>query len=204
MVSKEVALKYLGNLFLRGGDSEIAEQYAKSWASAADLRAKYPNQTRDQLCAIASNKFLIRVGSTGAVSGAIAAAPYFGTISTATTTAGDLFLFGKLSVNHVLLLAALHDLPLDEPQLRRLTVLSSLVGEATHLDYAGESKNFIETFNKKLAERVAIKIGAKLLPARVGAALPLFVGAATGASLNARLANQISSNARGIIRLQAV
>jgi hypothetical protein len=58
--------------------------------------------------------------------------------------------------------------------------------------------------NQRLAERVAIKVGAKLLPMRAGAALPLFVGAATAATLNAKLAKQISSNALTVIKLQAV
>lgn len=204
MISKEIAIKQLGNLFLRGGDTGVSEQYARSWAAASVLRSKNPNYSIDQLCQLAHNRYLIQVGSVGALSGAIAAAPYFGTMSTIGSTAGDLFIFGKTSVNYVLLLAALHDLPLDEPQLRRLTVLSALIGESESLQLAGESKNFIETLNKKLAERVAIKVGAKLLPARLGAALPLFVGAAAGASLNAKLASNISKNARGIIMLQAV
>jgi len=204
MISKETAIKQLGNLFLRGGDVGISGQYAKSWATASDLRSRHPNHSVNQLCQVATNRYLIQVGSIGALSGAIAAAPYFGTMSTISSTAGDLFVFGKTSVNHVLLLAALHDLTLDEPQLRRLTVLSALIGESDSLQLAGESKRFIETLNKKLAEKVAIKVGAKLLPARLGAALPLFIGAAAGASLNAKLATNISKNALGIIKLQAV
>lgn len=204
MLNKETAIKQLGNLFLRGGEAGIADQYAKSWATANSLRLKHDQAQRSDLIRIANNQYLAKVSAAGAASGAIAAAPYFGTFSTVSSTAADLFYFGKASVTHILLLAALHDLELTEPQLRRLTVLSSLIGENEPINALGEARPFIESMNQKLAERVAIKVGAKLLPARMGAALPLMVGAATAATINARIAKQITTNALSVIKLQAV
>jgi hypothetical protein len=204
VIDKDAAIKQLGNLFLRGGNASLAEQYARSWAAAAQLRAQLPGAGIDQLCQRASVKYLAQVTATGALTGAIAAAPYFGTISTVGSTASDLYIFGRTSVNHVLLLAALHDLELTDSELRRLTVLSSLLNEQVPSKSLIEPKSFIENMNQRLAERVAIKVGAKLLPMRAGAALPLFVGAATAATLNAKLAKQISSNALTVIKLQAV
>ncbi|CAB4575015.1 unannotated protein [freshwater metagenome] len=204
MINKDAAIKQLGNLFLRGGNASLGEQYARSWAAAAQLRAQLPGAGIDQLCQRASIKYLSLVTATGAITGAVAAAPYFGTISTIGSTASDLYIFGRTSVNHVLLLAALHDLELTDPELRRLTVLSSLLNEQVPTRSLIESKSYIENMNQRLAERVAIKVGAKLLPMRAGAALPLLIGAATAASLNAKLAKQISSNALTVIKLQAV
>ncbi len=204
VINKDAAVKQLGNLFLRGGNASLGEQYARSWAAAAQLRAQLPGAGIDQLCQRASIKYLSLVTATGAITGAVAAAPYFGTISTIGSTASDLYIFGRTSVNHVLLLAALHDLELTDPELRRLTVLSSLLNEQVPTRSLIESKSYIENMNQRLAERVAIKVGAKLLPMRAGAALPLLIGAATAASLNAKLAKQISSNALTVIKLQAV
>ena len=204
VINKDAAIKQLGNLFLRGGNASLGEQYARSWAAAAQLRAQLPGAGIDQLCQRASIKYVAQVTATGAITGAVAAAPYFGTISTIGSTASDLYIFGRTSVNHVLLLAALHDLELTDPELRRLTVLSSLLNQQVPAQNLIESKSFIENMNQRLAERVAIKVGAKLLPMRAGAALPLFIGAATAASLNAKLAKQISSNALSVIKLQAI
>lgn len=204
VINKDAAVKQLGNLFLRGGNASLGEQYARSWAAAAQLRAQLPGAGIDQLCQRASIKYLSLVTATGAITGAVAAAPYFGAISTIGSTASDLYIFGRTSVNHVLLLAALHDLELTDPELRRLTVLSSLLNEQVPTRSLIESKSYIENMNQRLAERVAIKVGAKLLPMRAGAALPLLIGAATAASLNAKLAKQISSNALTVIKLQAV
>lgn len=204
MFNKETAIKQLGNLFLKGGESSLAEKYARSWAAATSLRLNHDQVQPSELIRIATNQYIAKVSTAGAAAGAIAAAPYFGALSTVSSTAADLFYFGKTSVNHILLLAALHDLELSEPQLRRLTVLSSLIGEVEPLNSLSEAKPFIESMNQKLAERVAIKVGAKLLPARMGAALPLMVGAATAASINARIAKQISTNALSVIKLQAI
>lgn len=204
VINKDAAVKQLGNLFLRGGNASLGEQYARSWAAAAQLRAQLPGAGIDQLCQRATIKYLSLVTATGAITGAVAAAPYFGAISTIGSTASDLYIFGRTSVNHVLLLAALHDLELTDPELRRLTVLSSLLNEQVPTRSLIESKSYIENMNQRLAERVAIKVGAKLLPMRAGAALPLLIGAATAASLNAKLAKQISSNALTVIKLQAV
>lgn len=204
VIGKEAAIKQLGNLFLRGGEAAISEQYAKSWAAAAKLRVALPGESLSSLCDRARTHYVAQVAAAGAASGAISAAPYFGTLSTISSTAADLYFFGRSSINHVLLLAALHDLELSESQLRRLTVLSSLLDQAVPQSNLLESKSFVENMNQKLAERVAIKVGAKLLPIRAGAALPLLAGAATAATLNARLANQISTGALAVIKLQAV
>ncbi len=204
VINKETAVKQLGNIFLRGGNASIGEQYARSWAAAAQLRTQLPAAGIDELCQRATTKYVSQVTAAGAITGAIAAAPYFGSISTIGSTASDLYIFGRTSINHVLLLAALHDLELTDPQLRRLTVLSSLLNEQVPTQSLMESRSFIENLNQKLAERVAIKVGAKLLPMRAGAMLPLMIGAATAASLNAKLAKQISSNALNVIKLQAV
>jgi hypothetical protein len=205
VITKAAAINQLGNLFLRGGEAGIAEQYARSWAAAANLRAKYPDYELDQLCKVATNKFIGQVSAAGAASGAIAAAPIFGLVSTVGSTAADLYFFGRSSVNHILLLAAMHDLQLEDEQLRRLTVLSSFLNEPNHLQLTDSATTkFIENLNNKLAQRVVIKVGAKLLPARAGAALPLFIGAVTAAGINARLAQQISNNAFNAIRLQEV
>jgi hypothetical protein len=204
VISKSDAVKQLGSVFLRGGDAAIADQYAKSWAAAARLRSENPNFTQDQLIKNATNNYLIQVSAAGAASGAIAAAPFFGFLSTIGSTAADLYFFGKVSVNHILLIAALHDLQLDDIELRRLTVLSSFLGEPNELSGTTDlADNFIANLNNKLSQRVIIKVGSKLLPAKAGAALPLFIGAAAAASLNARLAQQISANAVITIKLQA-
>lgn len=204
VVNKATLIKQLGGIFLNGASSTLDETYAKSWAAAAEIRSSMPSASTDALCQRARNKYLTQVSLVGAASGAIVAAPFLGTLSTLGSTAGDLYYFGRASVNHVLLLAALHDLELTDPQLRRLTVLSSLLNEPLSTANIIESKSFIENMNQKLAERVVIKVGTKLLPIRAGAALPLLVGAATAASLNAKLAKQLSVNSLNVIRLQAI
>lgn len=204
MINKEQLIRQVGQLFLNGSEASIADQYASSWARANLLRTNYPLATTDELCQIAAKKYLAQVAAIGGGAGAIAAAPYFGTLATIGSAAGDIFLVGKTSVNHVLLLAALHDLILDEPQLRRLTVRSSLAAQPTPHSLELTSTSFVENLNRKLAERVIIKVGAKLLPARASAALPMLVGAAAAASLNAKFATQININALAVIKLQAI
>jgi len=205
VITKAEIVNQLGNLFIRGGEAGIAEQYAKSWAAAANLRASYPEYELDQLCKVATSKYVSQVSAAGAASGAIAAAPIFGLLSTVGSSAADLYFFGRTSVNHILLLAAMHDLQLEDEQLRRLTVLSSFLNEPNQLQLTDSATtNFIENLNNKLAQRVVIKVGAKLLPARAGAALPLLIGAATAAGINARIAKQISATALRTIKLQEV
>lgn len=204
MISKSDAVKQLGSLFIRGGEAALSDQYSKSWAIAASLRSKNPTFTQDQLIKTATNSYLVQVSAAGAASGAVAAAPFFGFLSTLGSAAADLYFFGKVSVNHILLIAALHDLQLEDIELRRLTVLSSFLGEPNELSRTTDvTDNFIANLNNKLAQRVIIKVGSKLLPVRAGAALPLFIGAAAAASLNAKLAQQISANAVTAIKLQA-
>jgi hypothetical protein len=205
VISKAEVINQLGNLFIRGGEAGITEQYARSWATAAGLRASYPDYALDQLCKIATRKYVSQVSAAGAASGAIAAAPVFGLLSTAGSSAADLYFFGRTSVNHILLLAAMHDLQLENEQLRRLTVLSSFLNEPNQLQLGNSgTTQFIENLNNKLAQRVVIKVGTKLLPVRAGAALPLLIGAVVAAGINARIANQISASALRTIRLQEV
>ncbi len=109
-----------------------------------------------------------------------------------------------LEARHILTLAALHDLPLEDLQQRRLTVLSSLLSDKDLKDVkSDDSEQLIDVLNNKIAQRVILKVGARLLPARAGAALPLFAGALAAATLNARIAQNISKNALKRIKLQA-
>jgi hypothetical protein len=194
----------VGVLFLKGGEAAIAEQYAKAWGDAASLRADNPGKDIDQLSRLIANRYLLEVTASGAASGAVAAAPFLGLISTLGSSAADLYLFGRSTARHILTLAALHDLPLEDLQQRRLTVLSSLLSDQDLKDVkSDDSEQLIDVLNNKIAQRVILKVGARLLPARAGAALPLFAGALAAATLNARIAQNISKNALKRVKLQA-
>jgi hypothetical protein len=141
----------VGVLFLKGGEAAIAEQYAKAWGDAASLRADNPGKDIDQLSRLIANRYLLEVTASGAASGAVAAAPFLGLISTLGSSAADLYLFGRSTARHILTLAALHDLPLEDLQQRRLTVLSSLLSDQDLKDVkSDESEQLIDVLNNKI------------------------------------------------------
>jgi hypothetical protein len=193
-------------------DYAIAIQRPVVVAHVARMRRMHPRDTPADTVSRLERQYLTAVVGIGGASGAAAALPGFGTGAVLVSGAAEVTAFVSASAIFVLALAELHDMPVDDVDLRRALVLSVLVGEGgaetlaalgrgeKHwgevFSLSSQQKDKIAGINQRLAALLFRRFGPRQGVLMVGRALPLGVGAAIGAGGNAALARSVVSAAR--------
>jgi hypothetical protein len=188
-----------------------AIQQASKLASAAvdQLQTQYPNVDKAVLIAKLEAGFSTTVTTTGAATGGMAAAPGVGTFAALATGVGDGTFFLTASASHVLAVAAVHGIRVEDYERQRALLLLVLAGggaaggvtkaagrTGAHLGaraVEAAPMEVIRQMNRILGRNFITKYGTKQGIVVLGRAAPFGLGAAIGGGANYMMA-------KGVIR----
>lgn len=179
----------------------------------AKLRAKYPDDTPDQLIARLERRYLNAVTASGAAVGATASIPGVGTVTALSAMTADTALFIEASALLTLAIAEVHGISPEETERRKALVLSVALGEEgiaalgkvagargtdaiARLTGSGLSSTRIASLNKALTTKLLKKFAIRRAPVMVGKLIPGGIGAAVGGAGNRALGTLVLRNAR--------
>lgn len=164
------------------------------------LRLENPEATPAEIIGILSRKFYKSSGATSAGTGAVAAFPGLGTVAGLGVSSAQFLAFLAQAGIYVLSVAHIYGIPTENRELRRMLVMSSILGEdATELltaklgfssigllrsSFAQLGTNVTAKANSLLANRLkkllvrkgATSIFGKVMPFGVGAGIGWWVG----------------------------
>ena len=162
-------------------------------------------------------RYLAAVTVIGAASGGAAAVPGAGTGASLASAALEISAFTEATALFALAMAEVHDLRIDDPQVRRALVLAVLLGDAgveVAEIAAGEAgsrwaqvvarrapEETIRRVNHALSRHFMARFGSKQGALALGRALPLGIGAGIGAAGNVALGRGAISAARRMFGL---
>ena len=188
-------------------DKVLAQANKLTDRGVAKLRQRYPEATHQELIRKLEKLFVSTVTASGTATGAAAAVPGVGTAASLAATVGDSSYFLTAAAGHVLAVARIHGIDIDDHEHQRALVLTVLVGgnlagtigkaaERTGGHLGGKAAKAIpmETIrqiNKVLGPQFVTKYGAKRGVIVLGKALPFGFGAAIGGGGNLLLAKGI-------------
>ncbi|MPV38498.1 hypothetical protein [Georgenia subflava] len=95
----------------------------------AELRRENPDASPEQLLRKLEKRYLRRVSRLGGAVGAVAAVPALGTAAALVLTTAQTAAFLRSSAAHVMAVASLHGIRVDDVERRRTLLLASLLGE---------------------------------------------------------------------------
>ncbi|HEX5253278.1 MAG TPA: hypothetical protein VFW69_05300 [Mycobacterium sp.] len=206
-----------------GGDGESGEireyngvldkairQASKLTGAAVDkLRAQYPDATDEVLVKKLEALFSTTVTTTGAATGGVAAVPGAGTVAALASGVGDGGLFLTASAAHVLAVASVYGIRVEDYERQRALLLMVLSGGGTAggvSEAAGKTGSYlgargvqavpmetIRRINRVLGAHFITKYGTKRGVIVLGRAAPFGLGVAIGGGGNFLMA-------RGVIK----
>jgi hypothetical protein len=154
----------------------------------ARLHRRRPDLAPAEVVRLLERRYLAAVVGTGAASGGAATLPGVGTATSLASGAAEIAAFVSTTAMYVLALAEVHDVPTEDPQVRRALVLTVLLGELGESALAGgeiEAKHWARVLGKNASKDTAR-----------GRALPFGIGAGVGAAGNAALGRSVIRSAR--------
>ena len=186
------------------------QQASKAAGHAVDkLRAQYPNATDEALIKKLETLFSTTVTATGAATGGVAAVPGAGTFAALATGVGDGTFFLTASASHVLAVASVYGIRVENYERQRALLLMVLAGggmaggmtkaagrTGAHLGARSVQAVPMETIrqiNRVLGPHFITKYGTTRGIIVLGRAAPFGIGVAIGGGGNFVMA-------RGIIR----
>lgn len=215
------ALNMVGKAVLQGVDKAVEER----WDRAVRMAAEAEGNTVDQRIRSISKRFRRELGTMGAASGAVAAAPGLGTSAAAAALVADLGWFAMRSTDLIMTIGAANGLTHSTVEERRAWVLAVLAfGEEAAEQFAGllteidvstaiggerltarlasmagsdaATLDALRRINTSLATTVISKYGSRRSLLAVGKLLPFGVGAVVGGSANYTMIRVVSTQAR--------
>ncbi len=174
-------------------------------ARVAKLRARHPKASPEQLVKMLESDFLFRSKFSGAGVGAAAAVPTVGTAVALGLTAAQMGTFLASIAYHVMAVAEVYGIPLENKEQRRTLLLTAILGEEgantvqtslglstvhwarqalTNLP-ASTVKSVNATLRKRAAKTAATRGGLTM----VGRLAPFGIGAAVGWTAGKAMAN---------------
>lgn len=153
------------------------------------LRAKYPDETPEQLAQRLIRDKLQRTGAVGAVTSGAGLIPGIGTAAALTLgVAADVGATFKLQAELVLEVAAVYDYPLTEAEKQQLVLLITGLSAGT------------SALARKAGEKIALEVGERFAEKAIVKALPI-VGVIASAGTNALSTYMIGQRADAYFRL---
>ena len=193
----------LPRVFLAGTEKAIAHRAEVAEARVNVIRAAHPNWSDDQIAKRIVKRYLTSVTLVGAGAGGTAAIPGVGfLVGTATLTA-DVLWFGWASARMIMDLAALRNVDISDPDIRRLHVLGLLAGDEVAVAAASRvglgvervGTMTIRAMNHRLTRLVLTRLGTRVVAGRMASIVPFGVGAIAGGGVNFVLARDLSRRA---------
>jgi hypothetical protein len=186
------------------------QQASRLAGSAVDkLRAQYPDATEEALIKKLETLFSTTVTTTGAATGGVAAVPGAGTVAALATGVGDGTFFLTASASHVLAVASVYGIRVENYERQRALLLMVLAGggmaggickaagrTGSHLGARSVQAVPMETIrriNRVLGTHFITKYGTKRGIIVLGRAAPFGLGVAIGGGGNFLMA-------RGVIK----
>jgi hypothetical protein len=194
---------------LLGAVDEVA---TNRWEAAVERAAALPGEIRPERIKALTDQFAREVGAAGAVAGAVAVAPTFGTATTLLTMTAELAWFTARAGDLILTIAAIHGRPEPTVDERRAWVLAVLIYGSSARDELSRALNQASTGlaattehrlplgTLQLANRAMSKVlfrryGTRRGVAAFGRMIPLGLGAAIGGSVNWVTLRSLARNA---------
>ncbi|GAA4288432.1 hypothetical protein [Georgenia daeguensis] len=97
--------------------------------NVAELRREHPDLSPAELVALLEKRYLRRASRLGGAVGATAAVPGVGTVTALGLTTVQTVAFLSASANHVMGLASIHGVKVDDVERRRSLLLAAMLGE---------------------------------------------------------------------------
>ena len=203
----EPALDVLGKAVLKAVDTAVARR----WDDALEIAAEADGHTAAEKTSSIISRFKKELTLVGAATGAIAAAPGFGTAVAGSALAADMAWFGMRATDLIMAIGAANGNTEATDEERRAWVLAVLafgeesaekfaalltdVGGAQAAEGLGQrtagvvggdalTLDALRRINTDLAGQVVAKYGARRSALAVGKLLPFGVGAVVGGSAN--------------------
>ncbi len=178
----------------------------------AKLRAAHPDDTPEMLIRRLERRFLVTVTGTGGAAGATAAVPGVGTIAALGTVGAESVVFMEASALYALAVADVHGIPIEERELRRVLVLTAVLGDAglgaLRTTVGAKNANLmslkrnplqvptLNNLNQQLMKMFTKRFLAKRAPLMLGTLLPAGIGLVVGAGGNRALGKSVIRNTR--------
>lgn len=177
------------------------------------LRAKYPDDSPEQLIRRLETRYLNAVTASGAAVGATASIPGVGTVTAISALSADTALFIEASALLALATAEVYGISPHETERRRSLVLAVALGEEgvaalgkvagargtdalARLAGPAVSSNRLAALNKTLTNRLIKRFAVRRAPILAGKLIPGGIGAAVGGAGNRALGQLVLRNAR--------
>ncbi|HEX9231206.1 MAG TPA: hypothetical protein VF869_04805 [Jatrophihabitantaceae bacterium] len=176
------------------------------------VRARRRDAGPADVIRLLERRYLAAVTAIGAASGGAAAVPGAGTGASLASAALEISAFTEATALFALAMAEVHDLRIDDPQVRRALVLAVLLGdtgvEVAEIAAADAGSRWaqvvarrapeetIRRVNHALSRHFMTRFGSKQGALALGRALPLGIGAGIGAAGNVALGRGAISAAR--------
>jgi len=176
------------------------------------VRARRRDASAADVVRLLERRYLAAVTAIGAASGGAAAVPGAGTGASLASAALEISAFTEATALFALAMAEVHDLRIDDPQVRRALVLAVLLGdtgvEVAEIAAADAGSRWaqvvarrapeetIRRVNHALSRHFMARFGSKQGALALGRALPLGIGAGIGAAGNVALGRGAISAAR--------
>jgi len=193
----------VARLFLGGTETAIAEKAGKAEARAAALRRSHPTWSTDRLAKSVVDRYVATVTVVGGGAGAAAAIPAAGFVTGLALTTADLGIYGLATARMILTVAALYDVDLRREDIRRIHVLGILAGDEAAIAAAAEmagtadklTASSVQLLNNRLARNVTLRVGTRMVSARMATLIPLGIGAIAGGGVNFLLGRGVGHRA---------
>lgn len=190
----------LPRVFLAGTEKAMNRRSEVAKARVGVVRAAHPNWGDERVAKRIQKQYLTSVTLVGAGTGGTAAIPGVGLIAGTATLTADVLWFGWASARMILDLAALHNVDISDPDIRRLHVLSLLAGDEVAVATAARvgvgaeriGTLAIKAMNHRLTRMVLTRFGTRVVAGRMATLVPFGVGAIAGGSVNFVLARDLS------------
>ena len=176
------------------------------------VRARRRDASAADVVRLLERRYLAAVTAIGAASGGAAAVPGAGTGASLASAALEISAFTEATALFALAMAEVHDLRIDDPQVRRALVLAVLLGdtgvEVAEIAAADAGSRWaqvvarrapeetIRRVNHALSRHFMARFGSRQGALALGRALPLGIGAGIGAAGNVALGRGAISAAR--------
>ncbi|MGX0781867.1 hypothetical protein [Dermabacter hominis] len=195
-------------------EKALDAQYPLAASTVARLRRVHPEKSPEQLISYLNKWYIGVVAGSGITAGLASTVPN-GFIQ-APAALADLTAFFEASVLYVLAMAEIFDVDVEDFERRRFLVMTALLGNAgttSVIQAVGKrtvpywSKQVINKIpmqainqaNKVLGPRFITKFGTRQGVLVLGKQLPLAMGAAAGASINAAFGQTIVHSTKKIL-----
>jgi hypothetical protein len=191
-------------------DRALATQHGVVVSYVDRLRSR-PGATPSTVIVGLERRYLAGVTAIGAASGGAAAVPGVGTAAALASGVAEVAAFVEATALFVLAVAEVHNIKVDDPELRRAVVLAVLLGETgsavvetagvagskwASVLSRGVNRDVIARVNKSLMTHLVARFGTRQGALALGRALPFGVGAGIGAAGNALLGRAAIRSAR--------